>query len=111
MLWKGLGTLRDSSSTDTWELVPCDGTITLVEPIASAYTAALSTAFISDTGGKYYTLPVWTTSDEFCPIESYKLEATSSSEISYLLCDGLTSDIGTYGGTRLSKNATDLAAC
>ena len=67
--------------------------ITLVEPSASAYTAALSTAIFHDTGDKDYVLPVWTTSDPTnCPILSYKLKSTSSSEISYLLCDGWPSN-------------------
>jgi len=45
----------------------------LVEPSSSDYTSALSTVIMQNTGTKEYTLPVWTTNDSDCPVESYKL--------------------------------------
>jgi hypothetical protein len=48
----------------------CVGT-NLVEPSAADYTAALSTIYMNRTNWKDYTLPVWTTDNANCPVESY----------------------------------------
>ena len=54
-------------------MVKSCATTGLVEPSSSDYTSALSTVIMQNTGFKEYTLPVWTTNDSDCPVESYKL--------------------------------------
>ena len=57
---------------DTYEPASsCDNTVTFIEPSTADYTAALSTVYVQNTGSKEYTLPVWSTSDAGCGIESY----------------------------------------
>jgi hypothetical protein len=56
-------------------------TTKLIEPSAADYIAALSTIYMNREGWKDYTLPVWTTDDTNCPIDSYKLLSTSDFQI------------------------------
>ena len=63
-------------------------------------------------------MPVWTTTDPTnCPILSYTLQVSSGSAISYLLCDGLTSNRnsgnndGVVYNTNNGNAPTDLADC
>jgi hypothetical protein len=80
----------------------------LVEPSAADYTAALSTIYMDGSGWKDYTLPVWTTDNTNCPIDSYKLLSTSSVEIQNMICQGMDSG---KSGFPVLYNSNTLEAC